>query len=176
MMLLAVALDQVLMTHLRNLSNYYATVEERNMNDNPAEELIGESFWQRIQKTPEISNILPMRLDKESSCAEYLRDLVDRRNRLMHVEERPIELFIDLEEKPLPGNWDLRFDPERDTSAVVSPDGKIQINIHPAVLESNLWDQVSPAEVRRTLEAVKMYNQNVIVEPKACEFLIPIER
>jgi hypothetical protein len=179
-LLLASALDQALMTHLRNLSNFYKTVEQIDDMDNPAEQLLRESFWNRILKTPEISNNVRYRLNHRSPYYGFLRDLINRRNQLMHIEEHPIELVLDLGE-----NIDIEkinitgcttvYDPNLPTSAWINPDGVIHVNFNTKEIIDNTWNKITPAEARRSLAAVNLYNDHVILGPTMCELLIPMD-
>jgi len=178
MLLLAVALDQALTTHLRMLSDFYQSEGDHPPVPNPAEVLQESSFKARLFRTPEISHIYPARLRANSDYVDYLTELIDRRNSLMHFAEHPASFDIDIETDRMPMGVRTTLDPSLATGVRSLEDGILTVNVNPDdmshAVSGNPWGNVTPAEARRSLAAVEIYLNRVLGDPGPCEILIPL--
>jgi hypothetical protein len=139
--LLATALDQSLTTILISLSLEYEADEQWALS-NPEADLQDKSLWFRLKATPEILRVNPFKLNYKSVTVSYLRDVVTRRNYLVHIEEEPILFEHELPEtNGNPVEISIQFTPEQMKE----------------IYESNPWEQVTIAEVRRGIRAVTVY-------------------
>jgi len=93
-LLLATALEQSLTTTLKGLSLHYDAAELWDLS-NQAADLQDKSLWFRLKATPEIL-VNPFTLNPRSETVCFLRDVVTRRNALVHIEEEPISFEIEL--------------------------------------------------------------------------------
>ena len=149
--LLATALDQSLSAKLKNLCIKYDSDEQWAL-PNPAADLQEKSLWYRLKTTPEILQINPFKLNFRSEHVSFLRDVVTRRNSLLHIEEEPI-------------SFDFEF-PVGDEIP-----SKITFNLTQEeaneIFKDTAWKQVTIAEVRRGIRAVSVYLHALAGDPYA---------
>ena len=139
--LTAIALEQFVNSQLQLVALRY---HEQNATPsfNPAAELLNQSLWQRIRGAPEFSDVFPATLDTSIPESRTLRELIDLRNRLLHLTEKPfhIEIEVDLSTAEV-----LSIAPSEDTPETVQ----------------DPWPDVAPAQARRCLHAAKLYWEDV---------------
>ena len=172
-LLLAIALDQALITRLREFSEFYASIDNPPT-PNPADILLYESFKKRILRTPEINPTYPARINTKLDYIKYLLELVEHRNELMHFAEEVACFDIDLETNSFES--ELTFSDQNRVTATKTDDTnethfKFEVT-DPA--RGNPWKNITIAEARRDLAAVTMYTEKVLWDPGPCEMLIPL--
>jgi hypothetical protein len=149
--LLATALDQSLSTTLKKLCLEYDSDEQWAL-PNPADDLQDKSLWYRLKTTPEILHINPFKLNFRSEHVSYLRDVVTRRNSLLHIEEEPI-------------SFDFEFpDGDEIPSKIIVTLTREQ---QKELFKDTAWKQVTIAEVRRGIRAVTVYLHALAGDPDA---------
>jgi hypothetical protein len=144
-LLLTTALDQVLNTTLKRLRIEYDAEGNEALSDR-ATSLQDKGLWQRLRDTPEILHSIPFKLNPKSEYVGFLRDLVQRRNCLVHIEEEPISFEIDI---PPADSF-----PTKTLNIQLPHEQSVEYR---SVLEANTWKQVTSAEVRRGIRAVSIY-------------------
>lgn len=118
-----------------------------------ARRLLESTLWQRIKLAPEVNQPLPFRLSPQSDYVKYLRELVDRRNRLVHLDEEPVDLEW---EGPV---FPLTEDGRRETAKALRAYAHESQDTLPAIRVNAEWEEVTPAEARRAMLAVRTYLQ-----------------
>ena len=176
MLLLAVALDQALSTHLSMLSDFYQSTANPPPVPNPAEVLRKDSLKTRLFRTPEISHIYPARLKKDSDYVDYLTELIDRRNSLMHFTERPVS--FDIETDQMPSNARVNLDSSLPSRIPILSNDNLTVSLNLIDPEGPMgispWGNVTQAEAQRSLAAIQMYCDRVLSDPGPCEILDPL--
>ena len=175
MLLLAIALEQALTTHLMTLSAFYRASGD-NATADKAQSLKNAAFKTRLFQAPELSHIYPARLNTRSDYVDYLTELIERRNSLMHIVESPVSFELDADDDELRKGLRISYDSAEETGSTSLTDGFLTVNVNPrdVARAGNPWRDVTPAEARRSLAAVEMYADRVLSDPAPCELLVPL--
>jgi hypothetical protein len=159
--LIAVALEQALTSSLR-----MAVISPQLEGDTDlltkGLDLLNDSAWQRVKGSPQvIAQPEPFELTSRSDYVQYLRDLIGRRNSLLHIEEGPVEVEVEIEGPDPVGDDQLRLAFRKATDKAMQPDGLLASALRTAQV-SDGWGTVTPAEARRSLAAVNLYLEAVL--------------
>jgi hypothetical protein len=155
MVLVAVTLDQAVSMCLKTAA-FSLENEGKPHLAKRATELMGSSAWMRIKETPGLCSPHPFDLNVKNDYVRYLRDLVDRRNRLLHADEEAAEAVVEL---------NIPVDPESpDAFREAVNKAMVDSSFQAGVRVSEEWAAVTQAEVRRSLSAVELYLDAVIME------------
>jgi hypothetical protein len=151
-LLLAAALDQSLMTTFKSLILEYEANEQWDLSKQVAalQDTSLSSLWYRLKKTPELLRVNPFKLNSRSETVCFLRDVVTRRNNLTHIEQDPISFEIDfpsIDEIPSKITYQLTKEEQNE------------------LFKGTAWKQVTIAEVRRGIKAVKVYLHALAGDP-----------
>ena len=151
--LIATAIDQLVNHWLKSAAHQLDPFHE-NESTNPALELLDKGLWTRIRRSPEVSTVAPFVLDARGDYGTYLRELVDRRNDLVHIDEDVVEFDVmvnDASEDDVEG--------ARDALLKAIEDGALE-----SIRLNQPWAEVTIAEARRSLAAARLYFKALIEE------------
>lgn len=158
LILSAVALDQALLFFLKMAIPFYADQGEAPLAERAAELLRG-SAWMRIKESPQLHHQRPFELNLKNDYVRYLRELVERRNRLLHLEEEPIQLDMTIPDASEPESPEAVRAAMQEATADQSAIERVRLRRE--------WADVTPAEVRRALAAVHLYLDAVVDETES---------
>jgi len=160
LILLASALDQAICVTLENLVRRYELEGQPDLGRR-ATELLGSSAWMRIKEAPQIVPARPFAITLKNDYVRYLRELVDRRNRLVHADEESTEFAVEVAESA----DSVARDAFRQAVSRAVNDGSVFAGMR----ISQEWESVTPAEARRAISAIELYIDAVLTDSETSE-------